>query len=30
MFTNTEGNLKRWLENPPAVKPGRADAQLES
>jgi cytochrome c oxidase subunit 2 len=21
MFTNTEGNLKRWLTNPPAVKP---------
>ncbi len=21
MFTNTEGNLKRWLANPPAVKP---------
>ncbi len=22
MFTNTEGNLERWLTNPPAVKPG--------
>ena len=22
MFTNTEGNLRRWLTNPPAVKPG--------
>ncbi len=21
MLTNTEGNLKRWLTNPPAVKP---------
>lgn len=22
MFTNTEGNLRRWLTNPPEVKPG--------
>jgi cytochrome c oxidase subunit 2 len=21
-LTNTEGNLRRWLANPPAVKPG--------
>jgi cytochrome c oxidase subunit 2 len=22
MLNNTEGNVRRWLSNPPAVKPG--------